>query len=112
MARRTLIDHAYRLRIRAKPCAIAVALGRVDECEGAVEACHDKHSGMGGKDVPDHYNLWPGCREHHDEDHNGRQSMEEKYGFGVTEVCQQLGREILDGLDFFDKPWGVEIAHL
>ncbi|KKK98771.1 hypothetical protein LCGC14_2639380, partial [marine sediment metagenome] len=32
MSQRTLIDHAYRRRIRAKPCAVAVVLERVDEC--------------------------------------------------------------------------------
>ncbi len=112
MSQRTLIDHAYRRRIRAKPCAVAVVLVRADECERPVQACHDNHSGMGGKDVPDHYNLWPGCGKHHAEDHSGRETMEAKYGFSVTEVCQRLGREILEGLDFFDEPYGVEVAHL
>lgn len=113
---RTLVDQAYRRRIRAKPCAAAVGRGRIpdapDDCEGKVQACHDKHSGMGGKDVPDHYNLWPGCKKHHAEDHRGRRAMEEKYGFNVTEVSQRLGREILEGLDFFDEPYGAAVAHL
>jgi hypothetical protein len=46
---RTLIDPKFRNFIREKPCIVAVALDRVDECSNVVEACHNKHSGMGGR---------------------------------------------------------------
>ena len=112
MSQRTLIDHAYRRRIRAKPCAVAVVLERVDECLFRVQACHRDHSGMGGKDVPDHGNMWPGCAKHHDEYHNGSETFERKYVLDLRAICLQIEDEIMNGVEFPDEPWGVEVAHL
>ena len=110
---RTKIDHAYRAQVRAYPCAVAVQTGVVSECLPPVEACHVDHSGFGGKDVLDHYNLWPGCVMHHSEQHTiGHKSFDGKYEFSVREIAQRVGREILEGEDFTEEPYGVEVAHL
>ena len=111
---RTLIDHEYRARVRLLPCVVAVALGRVSECLFRVQACHLNHSGMGGKDVPDHGNLWPGCVWHHEEYHKiWRDAFEAKYGIGSLKViCLRIQDQIENGVDFPDEPYGVEVAHL
>ncbi len=112
---RTLIDFVYRRYIRSKPCIVAVALGRVDECEHGVQACHRDHSGMGGKDVPDHGNLFPACGLHHGEEHSpkmGRKAFEAKYGLDIDAVCAQLEHEDVNGVEWPDEPWGAAVAHL
>ena len=109
---RTLIDHAYRARIRQYPCVVAVQTGIVSECIPPVQACHVDHSGMGGKNVPDRGNLWPGCAEHHGEHHQGRKSFELRRGFSLRRIAKRLQREIEDGVEFPDEPYGVKVAHL
>lgn len=110
---RTLIDHVYRARVRELPCVVAVALGRVGECLFRVQACHRDHSGMGGKDVPDHGNLWPGCVKHHGESHTiGRETFEAKYELDLKAICVRIEDEIENGVEFPDEAWGVEVAHL
>ena len=109
---RTLIDHAYRAQVRRLPCVVAVALVRVGECLFRVQACHRDHSGMGGKDVPDHGNLWPGCAKHHDEYHNGSETFESKYDVDLKAICLRIEDQITNGVEFPEEPWGVEVAHL
>ena len=110
---RTLIDLEYRRHVRRYPCVVAVRRGVVKDCLPPVQACHVLHSGFGGKDVPDHYNLWPGCVVHHSEQHHiGRESFDKKYEFSVREIAERVGREILEGVEFPDEPYGVKVAHL
>lgn len=109
---RTLIDLEYRAQIRTKPCVVAVALGRVTECLFLVQFCHLDHSGMGGKDVPDRGNGFPGCVKHHDEYHaHGRKAFEAKYG-DLQAVCELLWHEYIYGVQFPDEPWGTQVAQL
>ena len=110
---RTLVDLDYRARVRLLPCVVAVALGRVTECLFLVQFCHLDHSGMGGKDVPDVGNGWPGCLKHHDEYHNiWRKAFEAKYRIDLKAICVRIADEILNGVEFPDQPYGVEVAHL
>ncbi len=109
MSQRTLIDHAYRRRIRALPCVVAVFLGRLDQCAFDVQACHFNHSGMGGKDVPDHGNLWPGCLKHHDESHNGIKTFQRKYRIDLKAVCLRLEDQIANGVQFPREAWGLAV---
>lgn len=109
---RTLIDDVYREFIRGKPCVVAVALGRVNECKWIVQFCHLKHSGMGGKDVPDRGNGWPGCLKHHDESHTGIKSFERKYRPNLRRVCKILLAEFLHGVELPELPWGHAVADL
>ena len=110
-------DRPYRTFIRLKPCVVAVARGSWDECDGVMEFCHDQHSGMGGKDVPDRGNSFPGCSGHHtkrkDSYHQmGRESFEKHHGIdkigGLKGVCAQLDREYEFGVAFLDEePYGA-----
>ncbi len=109
---RTLIDHVYRARVRRLPCVVAVALVRVSECLYSVQFCHLDHSGMGGKDVPDRGNGFPGCGKHHDEYHNGSETFERKYVLDLRAICLRIEDQIMNGVEFPDEPWGVEVAHL
>jgi len=69
--------------------------------------CHRKHSGMGGKDVPDRANGFPGCSRHHDEYHKGEQTFEEKYGLDIDAICAKLDQEYEHGTAFLDpEPYG------
>ncbi len=113
MSQRTLIDLAYRARVRLLPCVVAVALVRVSECLFSVQFCHLDHSGMGGKDVPDRGNGFPGCLKHHDEYHNiWQEAFEAKYRLDLRAICLQIEDEIVNGVEFPDEPWGVAVAHL
>ncbi len=122
MSRRTLIDHAYREFIRGHPCVVAVETGSAADCKFRMCACHFHHSGMGGKNVPDHGNLWPGCHKHHMESHGGVKTFQRKYQLHLHRddyldddspgVCEQLLDEFLHGAAFINGPYGAEVAHL
>jgi hypothetical protein len=110
---RTLIDPKFRNFIREKPCIVAVALDRVDECSNVVEACHNKHSGMGGKNVPDVGNLFSACMKHHGESHTiGQKTYRKKYDLDVDGTCVILAAEYELGVCFPAEPWGVKVSYL
>ena len=113
MGKRTLIDHPYREFIRSHPCVVAVETGSAADCAFRMCACHFRHSGMGGKDVPDRGNLWPGCHHHHMESHSsGIKTFQRKYQLDLLGVCVRLLDEFLHGANFINGPYGAEVAHL
>jgi len=80
-------DDAYRDYIRSQPCVVGL------ECFGGTEFCHVKHAGMGGCNVPDHGNAWPGCRKHHQQSHNwGVETFQRKYGIDLCDIARKLER--------------------
>jgi len=74
---------AYRAWIRTFPCV-------VPGCEGAAEPCHVIRKSQGGDDVG---NLYPGCRRHHDEqhEHGTLGPFERKYGLDLAQIAAGYG---------------------
>jgi hypothetical protein len=79
--------------VRLLPC-IAEHSG---ECEGPIEACHDRARGMGGRGG-DRFELFSACRKHHREAGprrgSKRKKFEERHGVDVGAVVKATAERL------------------
>jgi hypothetical protein len=83
-----VVDRDLREWIKTLPCVIGVKLGTFRHCSRGRDPHHVKSRGSSG---PDHGNLVPLCRTHHDEhDYMGCESFPAFYGVDLKAIAQDL----------------------
>lgn len=84
------VDEPYREWIRTLPCILSgkmIAHGQ-HICWGAVQCCHVKTRGSGGKD---RNNCFPGCASAHDQQGlSGTVAFEQRWGVSLKKIARQL----------------------
>ena len=86
------VDEARRAHCRTFPCVACVALGVAQR--SPTLACHLKSRGSAGPDVG---NLWPGCDQHHTQQHVwGLALFQKKHRVNLKRVCERIERHYVE----------------
>ncbi len=83
----------HRAFIRRHACV--ATLGKViDDCEGAIQACHYRTAANSGKSLKSaDWDTFPACVKHHAEQHRiGQPAFERKYGIDLAAICAEMAR--------------------